>query len=156
MDRGAWWPRVQGVTKRHIEATCIIDIVLWYHSNLTSSSFLKSVMIWLLTALGAFHLLLFIFSHSLSHVLLFATPQIVAHQASLSFTISQSLLKLMSIESVMPFKHLILCCPLLLPSVFPNISGFSNENTQDFPKKRLHRVAKVLISALASVLPMNI
>ena len=55
--------------------------------------------------------------HSLSHVRLFATPR----QAPLSFTISQSLLKLMSIESVMPCNHLILCCPLLLPSVFPSI-----------------------------------
>ena len=52
----------------------------------------------------------------------------VAHQASLSFTISQSLLKLMSIELVMPSNHLVLCHPLLLlPSFFPSIRGFSNE-----------------------------
>ena len=51
-----------------------------------------------------------------------------AHQASLYFTISQSLLKLMSIESVMPFNYLILCHPhLLLPSIFPSIRVFSNE-----------------------------
>ena len=51
------------------------------------------------------------------------------HQASLSFTISQSLLKLMPIESVMPFKYLILCHPLLsLPSIFPSIRVFSNES----------------------------
>ena len=50
-----------------------------------------------------------------------------ASQASLSFTVSWSLLKLMSIESVMPFNHLILCRPLLLPSVFPCIRVFSNE-----------------------------
>ena len=51
-----------------------------------------------------------------------------AHQASLSFTISQSLLKLMSIELVMPSNHLILCCPfLLLPSIFPSIRVFSRE-----------------------------
>ena len=57
---------------------------------------------------------------SLSHVQLFVTPWTAARQASLSFTVSLSLLKLMSIESVMPFKHLILCRPLLLlPSVFP-------------------------------------
>ena len=56
-------------------------------------------------------------------------PWTVAHQSSLSFTISWSLLKLISIESVMPSKHLILCRPLLLlPSVFPNISVFSNES----------------------------
>ena len=65
---------------------------------------------------------------SLSHVQLFATPWTAARQASLSFTISWSLLKLMSIESVMPSNHLILCCPLLIPpSIFPSIRVFSNE-----------------------------
>ena len=58
------------------------------------------------------------------------TPCTAAHQASLSFTVSQSLLKLMSIESVMPSNDLILCCPfLLLPSIFPSIRVFSNELT---------------------------
>ena len=56
------------------------------------------------------------------------TPWTSAHQASLSFTISWSLLKLMSVESVMLSNHLILCHPLLLPSVFPNIRDFSNES----------------------------
>ena len=57
------------------------------------------------------------------------TPWTAAHQASLSFTISQSLLKLMPIESVMPSKNLILCRPLLLlPSIFPSIRVFSNES----------------------------
>ena len=66
---------------------------------------------------------------SLSHVRLFATPWTAAHQASLSITNCQSLLKLMSIESVMLSNHLILCCPLLLlPSIFPNIRVFSNES----------------------------
>ena len=56
------------------------------------------------------------------------TSWTAAHQASLSFTISLSLLKLMSIESAMPSNHLILCCPfLLLPSIFPSIRVFSNE-----------------------------
>ena len=65
----------------------------------------------------------------LSHVRLFVTPWIAALQASLSITISQSLLKLMSIESVMPSNHLILCRPLLfLPSIFPRIRVFSNES----------------------------
>ena len=65
----------------------------------------------------------------LSHVRLFATPWTAAYQASLSITISQSLLKLMSIESVMPSNHLILCRPLLLPpSIFPSISIFPNES----------------------------
>ena len=64
----------------------------------------------------------------LSHVWLFVTPWTAAHQASLSFTISQSLLKLMSIESVIPTNHLILCHPLLcLSSIFPSIRVFSNE-----------------------------
>ena len=59
---------------------------------------------------------------------LFAVPRTAAHQASLSFTISTSLLKLMPIESVMLSNHLILCHPLLLlPSTFPNIKVFSNE-----------------------------
>ena len=61
----------------------------------------------------------------LSHVRLFVTPRIAACQASLSFTISQSLLKLMSIESVMPSNHLILCHPLLLPSsIFQGLFQF--------------------------------
>ena len=65
---------------------------------------------------------------SLSHVQLFATPWTAARQASLSITNSQSLLKLMSIESVLPSNHLILCHPLLLPSNFPSIRVFSNES----------------------------
>ena len=65
---------------------------------------------------------------SLSHVWLFPAPWTAACQASLSFTISQSLLKFMSIESVMLSNHLILCHPLLLlPSLFPRIRVFSNE-----------------------------
>ena len=66
---------------------------------------------------------------SLGDVQLFATPQTATHQASLSFTISQSLLKLMFIESVMPSNHLIFCFPLLLlPSIFPSIRVFSSES----------------------------
>ena len=65
----------------------------------------------------------------LSHVQLFVTPWTAGCQASLSFTNSQSLLKLMSIESVMPSNHLILCHPLLLlPLIFPSIRVFSNES----------------------------
>ena len=66
---------------------------------------------------------------SLSYVRLFATPWTAACQAPLSFTISRSLHKLMSIESVIPFDHLILCHPvLLLPSIFPRIKVFYNES----------------------------
>ena len=66
---------------------------------------------------------------SLSHVRLFVTPWTAARQASLSIINSQSLLKLMSIEPVMPSNHLILCHPLPLPpSIFPSIRIFSNES----------------------------
>ena len=66
---------------------------------------------------------------SLSHVQLFATPWTAARQASVSITNSQSSVKPMSIESVMPSNHLILCHPLLLPlSIFPSIRVFSNES----------------------------
>ena len=77
------------------------------------------------------------------------TPWTAALQASLPFTISQSLLKLMSIESMMPSNHLILCCPLLLPSVFPSIRVFSNEFFTSGSQS-------IGASASASVLPMNI
>ena len=67
---------------------------------------------------------------SLSRVRLFATPWIAARQASLSITISRSSLRLLSIESMMPSSHLILCCPLLLlPPIPPSIRVFSNEST---------------------------
>ena len=88
---------------------------------------------------------------SLSHVRLFATPWTIACQASLSITNSPSLLKLMSIESVMPSNHLILCHPLLLlPSTFPT-SG-SLQVSWFFPLGG----QSIGVSASASVLPMNI
>ena len=72
----------------------------------------------------------FVIVQSLSRVRLFATPWTAARQASLSITSSQSLLKLMSIESVMLSSHLILCRPLLLlPPIPPSIRDFSNEST---------------------------
>ena len=88
---------------------------------------------------------------SLCHVWLFESPWTAAHQASLSFTISWSLLKLMSIELVLPSNHLIFCHPLfLLPSIFPSIRVFSNESV-------LHiRWPKYWSLASASVLPINI
>ena len=70
-----------------------------------------------------------IFVQSLSRVRLFVTSWAAAHQASLSFSISRSLFRLMSTESEMPSKHLVLCHPLLLlPSFFPSIRFFSNES----------------------------
>ena len=87
---------------------------------------------------------------SLSHVQHFATPWTAAHQASLSTTNSQSLLKPMSIESVMPSNHLILCRSLLLlPPIPPSIRVFSNESTLPWGGQSIG------VSALASVLPMN-
>ena len=88
---------------------------------------------------------------SLSLVWLFATPWTAARQASLSITNSQSSLKLMSIESVMPSNHLILCRPLLLlPSIFLSIRVFSNESVLASGGQSTG------VSASASVLPMNI
>ena len=78
-------------------------------------------------------------------------PMDAACQASLFCNISQSLLNLMSTESVMTSNHLILCCPLfLLPSVFPSIGVFSNESVLRI------RWPNIGVSASASVLPMNI
>ena len=86
----------------------------------------------------------------LSHVQLFATPWTSAHQASLSITISWSLPKLMSIESVMLSNYLILCRPLLLlPSIFPSIRVFSNEFFTSGSQS-------IGVSPSVSVLPMNI
>ena len=88
---------------------------------------------------------------SLSHVQLIATPWTAAHQASLSFTISRSLLRLMTIELVMSSNHLILCHSLLLlPSIFPSIRVFSS-------KLVIHiRWQSIGASALVSVIPMKI
>ena len=87
----------------------------------------------------------------LSHVWLFATPWTAACQASLSITNSQSLLKLMSIESVMPSNHLILCCPLLLlSSIFPSIRIFQMSHFFASGSQNIG------VSASTSVLPMNI
>ena len=88
--------------------------------------------------------------HPLSRVRLSATPWTAARQTSLSITNSRSLLKLMSIKLVMPSNHLILCCPLLLPSIFPSIrvfpvSWFFSSGGQS-----------IGVSVSTSVLPMNI
>ena len=88
---------------------------------------------------------------SLSHVWLFKTPWTAVCLASLSTANSQSLLKLMSIESVMPSNHLILCRPLRLPpSIFPRIRVFSKESVFHI------KWPSIGVSASASVLPMNI
>ena len=89
--------------------------------------------------------------HSLSCVQIFVTSWTAAYQASPSITNSQSLLKLMSIESMMPSNHLILCCPLLLlPAIFPSI--------RSFPRSQFFTSGgqSIGVSASISVLPMNI
>ena len=99
------------------------------------------------------HMNTYLFSsvQSLSRVWLFATQGTAACQASLSITNSQSLLKLMFIELVMPFNHLILCCPLLLlPSIFPSIRVFSNESVLCI------RWPKYWRFSFSIILPMNI
>ena len=106
-----WAPGGQGLTPR-------------WHSNSLSNRHTLFYCVLLYCILQA----LYYYSvQSLSHVWLFVTTWTAARQASLSITNSQSLLKLMSIESVMPSNHLILCHPLLLPSIFPSIRVFSNE-----------------------------
>ena len=94
-----------------------------------------------------FNVFIDIVVQSLGCVWLFATPWTTARQAFLSFPISMDLLKLMSIESVMPSNHLILCCPLLpLPSIFPSIRVLSN-------KSALHIRWPKLLICLELILP---
>ena len=113
-------------------------VILCGFSKLSyGSSYLHLFPLWTQSAVP-FHALVSrsqpLYSHTvvlqlLSLVLLFVTSWTAACQVSLSFTISWSLLKLMSVESVMPSNQLILCCPLLLrPSIFPSIRVFSNES----------------------------
>ena len=119
--------------------SCLISTTLWL--------FQFSFCHWLLTSSCCSQSSVYSVQ-PLSRVRLFVIPWTAAHQASLSINNSQSLLKLMSIESVMPSNYLILCRPLLLlPSIFSSIRIFSNETV-------LH--IRLEVSASASVLPMNI
>ena len=111
-NRSVFWCKESSVSPFSSKMTCV-------HQTLQ--------FVFFVNLLGSF----FLFSsvQPLSCVQLFATPWTEACQASLSITNSWSLLRLMSIESVMPSNHLILCCLLLLPpSIFPNIRVFSNES----------------------------
>ena len=90
-----------------------------------------------------------VFVQLLSYILLFGTPWTAARQASLSFIISQRLLKLMSFESMMSSNHLNLCSLLLLPSIFPSTRVF-------FPVSQLFSSGGPSIGVSALVLPMNI
>ena len=91
-------------------------------------SHIASVWLWKTPRKTHTHTYIYLSVQSLSRVQLFVTLWTAAYQASLSFTISPSLLKLMSIEPVMPSNHLILCHSLLLPSIFLSIRVFSNES----------------------------
>ena len=110
MDRGAWRAMVHRVAKSQI---WLKQLSMHAHSYQAQQQIFWFVIV---------------IVESLSCVQLFVTPWTAACQASLSFTISRSLLRFMSIESMMPSNHLILCCPLfLLPPVFPSIRVFSTE-----------------------------
>ena len=148
MDRGAWWAAVCGMAESQ---TWPRD---WAQHSVTRGD--GSGGGWE----GEVHTHRHTHTHThtgvcefwarLSVVSDFVTPWTVARQASLSFTNSQSCLRLMSVKSVMPSNHLILCRPLLFPpSVFPSIKVFSS---QFFPSGD----QSIGVSASASVLPMNI
>ena len=99
----------------------ICEITLQAPTAICYNTILTEISLWMIHSVNSVQ--------SLSHIWLFATPWTAARQASLSITSSQSLLKLMSIESVMPSNHVVLCCPLfLLPSIFPSIKVFSNKS----------------------------
>ena len=137
---GAWWAAVYGVAQSwtwlkqlssssNLMYTRVIPREKWVTQRGSLEFRLKS---WILNREGGRRCQPLKFSsvQSLSCVWLFVTPWIVAHQASLSITNSRSSLRLMSIESVMPSSHLILCRPLLLLSpIPPSIRVFSNEST---------------------------
>ena len=117
----------------HLKATLDISRLFLLYSLLSFLLRSKRMQGWGSGGRSLKSIFTFVVFQSLSHGQLFATPWTAAlpadSQASLSFTISQSLLKLMSIELVMPSKHLILCCPLLLlPSIFPSVRVFSNKS----------------------------
>ena len=136
-----WAPHHQGYSIRVQLVTSQGISALWKRLNSEVSFNFKNPLISLLLDSV----------HSLSCVRLFATPWTAACQASLSITNSWSLLKLMSIESVMPSNHLILGCPLLLPPSIFSTSG-------SFPMSQLFTSGgqSIGVSASASVLPMNI
>ena len=129
MDGGAWWAAVHGVAKSwngaggHPALPALRWLLLPPQAcgclrpgSCPASSFLSAVAV----PGGVGHGVVMVVQ-ALSGVRLFATLWTAARQASLSFTISRSLLELMSIESVMPSNHLIFCRPLLPPSVFPSV-----------------------------------
>ena len=131
MDRGAWWVRLDWVNNSFLHFSFIQGICYKFAGTCCDNTNLELDLSWnpsppLIHSLSVFNNsesppLSFAVVQLLSLVWLFETPWTAACQASLSFTISLSLLKLMSIESMMPSNRLILCYPLLLlPSIFPS------------------------------------
>ena len=118
-----WWQKCflsfKTAFSNTISSSCFVSILWWQGSNSHNQHCLNFESYQGISSVQLF-----------SRVQIFATPWIAAHQASLSITNSQSLLKHMSIELVMPSSHLILCRPLLLlPAIPPSIRDFSNEST---------------------------
>jgi len=115
VNSGSWWWTGRPGVLIHGVAKSRTRLSNWTELNRIPRSITSSKPIHIVTVVVQW----------LSHVQLFATPWTAAWQTSLSFTVSQSLLKLMSIKSVMPSNHLILCHPLLLRSILPSIRVFS-------------------------------
>ena len=125
----AWLHRSYEFEENAVEVMCVYRLIIsnrtWYHHDL--SPVVSTLATWLRRYLPGLSIIRL--DQSLSRVRLSATPWIVARQASLSITSSRSSLRLMSIKSVMPSSHFILCRPLLLlPPVPPSIKVFSNES----------------------------
>ena len=149
MDRAAWQATVHAVSK---SPTRLSDLSLLHSKKanmINRCIFMPRIYPGMDTRLRA-NYSQFSLVQSLSCVRLFVTPWTVACQASLSITNSWSLLKLMSIELVISSNHLILCQPLLLPSIFPSIMTFPM--SQFFTSGS----QSIEVSASASVVPMNI
>ena len=130
-----------------------VVLTAWLMASLSDTRLWPMGSFWSVFCNCGFHSICSLISSLFSHVQLFATPWTAACQASLYFTISRSLLKLISIESVMPSNHLILCHPLLLLlSIFSSIRIFSNESVLHIR----YEMWSIRVSASASVLPMTI
>ena len=144
MNEGLWWTMSDSWSPKKIkpqdqrsdlttQGSCVAEVLLQW-KEIEKASYIDIRRGWrvlpsLVLASVNKGVMCFLNSvQSLSHVQLLATPWTAAREASLSITNCQSLLKLMSIESVMTSKHLILCRPLLLPPIFPSIRVFSSES----------------------------
>ena len=115
----------------HVERNTLFCVLLALRSIKSGTHINVSVVLKTVLRVFLFLLILLLLLFSQSCLTICDPWWGVAHQASLSFTISQSLLKPLSIKSVMPPKHLVLCCPLLLlPSIFSSIRVFSNESLE--------------------------